>query len=53
MFKIKAGPNTALLGKLKEMMQKVSKEQKSFLQNSDRIQPLFNENRSSMPLIDS
>ena len=46
LFKIKAGPNTALLAKLREMMGKVAKEQEQYLNSCDRIQPLFNENRS-------
>ena len=32
LFKVKAGPNTALLAKLRQMMGKVSREQKTFLQ---------------------
>ncbi|CAG5107914.1 Oidioi.mRNA.OKI2018_I69.chr1.g3550.t1.cds [Oikopleura dioica] len=39
------GPNEALLAKLREMMQKVSKENESRFAESDRIAPLFCENR--------
>jgi len=39
------GPNVALLTKLREMMQKVAKENETRFANSDRIAPLFCENR--------
>merc|ERR1712062_375604 len=46
LFKVKAGPNTALLKKLREMMKRVSEEQSAFLAQSDHIEPLFTEKRS-------
>ncbi|CBY32268.1 unnamed protein product [Oikopleura dioica] len=39
------GPNVALLSKLREMMQKVAKENETRFAESDRIAPLFCENR--------